>query len=92
MFIPRLNKPEAGNPYYCRDKYAVGIMEGSPVDAGCDVLANCVGYASARFNEIIGAGKFIYWQYAPNPDQWIATAKEYGLRTGSEPQLGAVLV
>lgn len=91
-FVPRLSKPEAGNPYYCRDKYAVGIIPGSPLDAECDVLANCVGYAAGRFNEIIGRGCFVYWQYAPNPDQWIATAKEYGLRTGSEPELGAVAV
>lgn len=91
-FVPRLSKPEAGNPYYCRDKYAVGIIPGNPTDAGCDVLANCVGYAAGRFNEIIGRGCFVYWQYAPNPDQWIAAAKEYGLRTGSEPELGAVAV
>lgn len=91
-FVPRLSKPEAGNPYYCRDKYAVGIIPGSPLDAGCDVLANCVGYAAGRFNEIIGQNCYIYWQYAPNPDQWIVAAKEYGLRTGSEPELGAVAV
>lgn len=92
MFKPRLTRPGAGNPYYCRDKYAVGIIEGSPVDAGCDVLANCVGYAAGRFNEIIGAGQFVYFQYAPNPRDWIATAKTYGLQTGTEPKLGAVLV
>lgn len=91
-FVPRLSKPDAGNPYYCRDKYAVGIIPGSPLDAGCDVLANCVGYAAGRFNEIIGQGGFIYWQYAPDPDQWIARAQTEGLRTGSEPQLGAVAV
>lgn len=91
-FVPRLSRPEAGNPYYCRDKYAVGISPGSPLDAGCDVLANCVGYAAGRFNEIIGRGCFVYWQYAPDPDQWIARAQTEGLRTGSEPQLGAVAV
>lgn len=92
MFKPRLTRPEAGNPYYCRGKFAIGIIPGKPTDAGCDVLANCVGYAAGRFNEIIGAGQFVYWQWAPNPDQWIAAAKEYGLRIGSEPQLGAVAV
>ena len=92
MFKPRLTRPEAGNPYYCRDKYAVGIIPGSPLDAGCDVLANCVGYAAGRFNEIIGKGCFVYWQYAPDPDQWIARAQAEGLRTGSEPELGAVAV
>jgi len=94
MFVPRRTRPESGNPYYNQPPkgYAVGIIDGNPQDAGCDVLANCVGYAAGRFNEIIGRGCFVYWQYAPNPDQWIAAAKEYGLRIGSEPQLGAVLV
>lgn len=92
MFKPRLTRPEAGNPYYCRDKYAVGIIPGKPTDAGCDVLANCVGYAAGRFNEIIGRGCFVYWKYAPDPDQWIARAQADGLRPGSEPELGAVAV
>ncbi len=91
-FVPRLSRPEAGNPYYCRGKYAVGIIPGKPTDAGCDVLANCVGYAAGRFNEILGRGCFVYWQYAPDPDQWIARAQAEGLRTGSEPELGAVAV
>lgn len=94
MFTPRLSKPERGNPYYNRHPkgYAVGIIDGNPQDVGCDVLANCVGYAAGRFNEIIGAGKFVYFQYAPNPRDWISTAKTYGLQIGIEPKLGAVLV
>ena len=92
MFKPRLTRPEAGNPYYCRGKYAVGIIPGSPLDAGCDVLANCVGYAAGRFNEIIGQNCFVHFRYAPDPDQWIVLAQAEGLRTGSEPQLGAVAV
>lgn len=94
MFTPRLTKPDAGNPYYNQPPkgYAVGIIDGNPQDAGCDVLANCVGYTAGRFNEIIGAGKFVYFQYAPNPRDWIATAKTYGLQTGTDPKLGAVLV
>lgn len=95
MFTPRLTRPERGNPYYNRPQnggYAVGIIPGSPQDAGCDVLANCVGYAAGRFNEVLGRGCFAYWQYAPDPDQWIARAQAEGLRTGSEPELGAVAV
>ena len=94
MFTPRLSKPDAGNLYYNQPPkgYAVGIINGNPQDAGCDVLANCVGYAAGRFNEIIGAGQFVYFQYAPDPDQWIAQAQAEGLRTGSEPQIGAVAV
>ena len=81
-FIPRLEKPASGNPYYNTPEkggYAVGIINGSPVDPGCNVLANCVGYAAGRFNEILGANKFLYFQYAPNPDQWLGVAKLAGL-------------
>lgn len=94
MFTPRLTKPDAGNPYYNQppNGYAVGIIDGNPQDAGCNVLANCVGYAAGRFNEIIGAGKFVYFQYAPNPRDWIATAKTHGLNVSDKPALGAVLV
>lgn len=94
MFTPRLTKPEQGNPFYNRPRagYAIGIIPGSPEDPGCDVLANCVGYAAGRFNEIIGQNCFVHFRYAPDPDQWIVLAQAEGLRTGSEPQLGAVAV
>lgn len=94
MFTPRLTKPEQGNPFYNRPRagYAIGIIPGSPEDPGCDVLANCVGYAAGRFNEIIGRNCFVHFRYAPDPDQWIARARTEGLRTGTEPQLGAVAV
>ena len=94
MFKPRLTKPESGNPYYntvANGGYSTAIV-GSPRDAGCNVLANCVGYAAGRFNEIIGHVGFVYFQYAPNPKDWIATAKTHGLQTGDKPALGSVLV
>lgn len=94
MFTPRLTKPERGNPYYNKPPkgYAAGIIDGNPQDAECDVLANCVGYAAGRFNEIIGQGCFVFFQYAPNPRDWIVTAKQHGLQTGDKPAIGAVLV
>lgn len=95
MFNPRLTKPETGNKYYNRTQeggYAVGAIFGSPTVKGLNILANCVGYAAGRFNEIIGAGVWKYLTYPPDPDQWIARAQAEGLRIGSEPQLGAVLV
>ena len=94
-FVPRLTAPEKGNPYYNRTQsggYAVGIIEGNPKDPGADVLANCVGYAAGRFNEIIGKGCFVYWGYAPDADKWIEAAHNQGLHTGREPKLGAVIV
>ena len=55
-FTPRLSRPESGNPYYNtrgNGGYSDAI-KGKPTDPGCDVLANCVGYACGRFNEIGG--------------------------------------
>lgn len=95
MFVPRRTRPESGNPYYntpIAGGYAVGAILGKPTDAGCNVLANCVGYAAARFNEIIGADCWKYLQCPPNPDQWITRAKQEGLQVGKEPKLGAILV
>ena len=95
MFKPRLTRPESGNNYYNTPDaggYAVGAIKGNPLLPGCNVLANCVGYAAARFNEIIGAGCWKYLTYPPDAENFIDVAKQQGLQTGSEPQLGAVIV
>ena len=92
-FVPRFKKPEAGNPYYTRIStggYSGAIM-GSPTDPGCNVLANCVGYAAGRFNEIIGANKFVYFQYPPNAEDFLDTAVNAGLKVGAVPKLGAIV-
>ena len=52
----RTTKPESGNKFYntvSKGGYSHCIV-GYPTDKGCNVLANCVGYACGRFNEIIG--------------------------------------
>lgn len=90
-FKPRLTRPEAGNPYYntkARGGYSTAC-KGSPTDAGCDVLHNCVGYAFGRFNEIIDAGacKFLSPVNAENFMQHIGS-----LKTGMVPRLGACMV
>ena len=93
MFKPRMTKPEAGNPYYNRlanGGYSGAIL-GSPTDKGCNVLANCVGYAAGRFNEILGKGKFVYFQYPPNAEDFYDTAIAAGLAVGTKPQLGAII-
>lgn len=92
MFKARLTRPEAGNPYYNRiasGGYS-GAIQGNPTDPGCNVLANCVGYAAGRFNEIIGAGRFLYFQYPPNAEDFCDAAKAQGLSIGQTPQLGAI--
>lgn len=95
MFKPRLERPESGNPYYNTTQvggYAEGVLLGNPIDAGCNVLSNCVGYSASRFNECLGAHKWLYLLYPPDPDKWMQRAISEGLSTGFTPKLGAVLV
>lgn len=90
-FKPRLTKPEAGNKYYIRKVnggYSNAIA-GKPCDPDCNVLANCVGYAYGRFNEIGGYGycKYLAPVNAENFIQYKGSCK-----VGQTPKLGAVMV
>lgn len=94
-FVPRLTIPEYGNKYYntpANGGYAVGAILGKPTQAGLNVLNNCVGFATARFNEIIGKGKWVYLTYPPNAENFIERAKQEGLTISQTPSLGAILV
>ena len=93
MFKPRLTKPEAGNPYYntiSNGGYSRAI-KGKPTDSGCNVLSNCVGYAVGRFHEIAG-DKSMSLIDPVNAENIFANAQKHGLKTGSTPQLGALIV
>lgn len=61
-FKIRTTKPEAGNKYYITKSNGgwSPCVKGSPTDKDCNVLANCVGYAVGRFNEI---GNYGYCKY-----------------------------
>lgn len=94
-FIPRKTIPESGNKYYNTPNaggYAEGIILGNPTKSGLNVLANCVGYAAARFNEIIAQNKFVYFTYAPNAEDFISRAKSYGLTVTQKPEVGSIIV
>ena len=88
----RTKKPEAGNKFYntkSNGGYSTCI-QGKPTDKGCNVLANCVGYACGRFNEIIGEMK--YPSLNCNAENFIERAKNtYGLEVGQEPKVGAIM-
>lgn len=90
-FTPRMTKPEAGNKYYitrAAGGYSYAI-KGSPTDKDCDVLANCVGYAYGRFNEIGGWGNCKYLSPV-NAENFIQYAG--GLEVSQTPQIGACMV
>ena len=94
-FKARLTIPEKGNPYYnslAAGGYAVGTIKGNPLQNGLDVLSNCVGYAAARFNEIIGKGKWVYLTYPPNAEDFIDAARAQGLEISQTPSLGSIIV
>ena len=87
----RTTKPEAGNKYYIRKANGgySNAIQGSPTDKDCNVLANCVGYAYGRFNEI---GEYGYCKYlAPvNAEDFI----DYkgSCQIGQIPKAGSVMV
>ena len=90
-FVPRLTRPTAGNKYYItRNKggYSNAIV-GKPTDPQCNVLANCVGYAYGRFNEIGGWGSCKYLQPC-NAENFIQNCG--GLQVGQVPKIGACAV
>ena len=93
MFQIRTSKPSAGNKFYItksRGGYS-SCINGYPTDKDCNVLANCVGYACGRFNEIIGSMKYPYLNC--NAENFIERAiKKYGLEIGQTPKAGAIMV
>ena len=88
----RTSKPGAGNKFYItksKGGYSTCI-QGSPTDSQCNVLANCVGYACGRFNEIIGSMK--YPSLNCNAENFIERAKSLGLTISNVPTLGGIMV
>lgn len=88
----RTSKPSAGNKFFItRSRGGFSqCIQGSPTDANCNVLANCVGYACGRFNEIIGSMKYPYLNC--NAENFIERAKSAGLQVVNYPTLGGIMV
>lgn len=71
-------------------------ITGKPTNKVCNVLSNCVGWAAGRFNQIYNIlmktnGQMKY-PFACNAENFIEKAKEFGLKTGDVPQIGAIMV
>jgi len=90
-YTPRLTRPTAGNKYYIRKAnggYSNAIL-GNPTDSQCNVLANCVGYAYGRFNEI---GQYGYCKYLAPVNAENFMDYKGSCKTGMTPKLGACMV
>ena len=70
-------------------------IKGYPMDEHANVLANCVGYASGRYNELIELARDFhecrYTNLRCNACYFIERAQEAGLEIGNEPRVGAIM-
>lgn len=91
-FTMRTSRP-SNNKYYIRIANGGynGAIKGKPTCTYANVLANCVGYANGRFNEIGGYGKCKY-QLICNAENFIERAKALGLSISNTPTLGGIMV
>lgn len=92
MFVMRTSLPEYGNKFYNNGNNGgySWCIDGYPTCEGRNVLANCVGYACGRFNEIIGTMK--YPEFCCNAENFIEVAKRLGLEVKQIPSVGAIMV
>lgn len=88
----RTTKPQNNKFYNTISNGGVSeCIKGYPTSNDSDVLANCVGYACGRFNEIIGKMKYPYLNC--NAEDFIDRAKSfYNLEISTVPTLGGIMV
>lgn len=97
MFTVRTSKPGAGNKCYITTSKGgwSKCIQGKPTDSQCNVLANCVGYACGRFNEIYNElSDTTGMKFASlncDAEDWIERAKTLGLVIGQSPKPGAIM-
>lgn len=93
MFFPRLTKPLNTNEYYIKAPKGLNpciLGNEKHRDKYLTVLPNCVGYVCGRFNEIGESG--IKYNLNMNAKDIFYKAKSLGLKTGTVPQAGALIV
>ena len=98
-FNVRRSLPESGNKFYntkSNGGYSTCI-QGSPVCSGRNVLANCVGWACSRYNEVYslltGHSGMKYPSLNCNAENFVERARNtYGLDISPVPTLGGIMV
>ena len=88
-YSPRLTAPNQTNPYYLKNGY--GGYNRCILITGKSCLPNCVGYAHGRLLEIGGVPGDKKLPTC-NAEDWLATAKANGLKTGNAPRKGDAIV
>ena len=95
-FTIRTAKPYDNKQYITRSAGGYSnCIKGYPMDQHANVLANCVGYASGRFNELISLARNFdecrYTNLTCNACDFLERAVEAGLEIGNEPRVGAIM-
>lgn len=96
-FVIRNSCPKDYNKNYMitADEGWNTCVKGKPTKKDANALANCVGYASGRFNEIINIIRdtigCTYKRLNCNAENFVERATAAGLQTGSEPRVGAIM-
>lgn len=95
-FTMRTSKPVNNKQYITRGAGGwSNCIKGYPMDPTANVLANCVGYASGRFNELIQEARDFnecrYTNLRCNASGFIQRAKEASLEIGNTPKVGAIM-
>lgn len=95
-FTMRTSRPNNDKNYIVKGSGGWNTcIKGNPTYAPANALANCVGYASGRFNEIINIARDSVGCPYPtlncNAGQFKERAEKAGLKTGSTPKLGAIM-
>ena len=87
------NKQPVNNRYYMTiaDGGYNAAVRGTPCVKTATVLCGCVGYANGRFAEIQNKRKITY-QLTSDAENFIAHAKQYGLKISDKPTLGGIMV
>lgn len=98
MFNIRTTIPENWDPLWNNANNG-GIswcINGSPTHPTANVLANCVGWACSRFNEIwnieVGTTGIKYPQLCCNAEDFWTRADQLGLKKGQDPRAGSIMV
>lgn len=95
----RLTRPSNNKYYQTKSTGGLnGCIVGRPTITGANVLANCVGFANGRYNEIIndpelkGIVKPFKYQLTTNAENFIESAKAQGLKISDKPIQGGIMV
>ena len=88
-----MSYPNKGNKCYIRQVSGGynGAIQGSPKNRDFDVLANCVGWANGRFNELNKGVRSFDYQLICNAEKFVDSARRQGLSISQVPSIGAIM-